>query len=269
MLDAYVMGGTDRELVYRQHAQFVQDDQFWGHWAHKRTDAQGRIYDLSPEVILGHARGRAVDPARLRRVFRLRQLTRQVRPQGQIRLHNFGIYVDQSLWGQTIEVLISDETMRIEQAEHLLVSYPCVYDTRQRRITAVDETGRQPYRQAPMIQLMFWPWNSCVRCGVCRAIAGHHGSAVRVQRRKWVYLTDVPHDTSTAVQPSRGYTTKRSHTRRFPRYQRITSVAWKRREGGMVRPRAWAVLRLITNSNVVGCSTGRSAGLTPFRILST
>ena len=37
----------------------------------------------------------------------------------------------------------------------------------------------------------------------------------------------------------------------------------------MVRPSAWAVLRLMTSSNVVGCSTGRSAGLVPFRILST
>jgi hypothetical protein len=78
MLDAYVMAATDRELVYRQHAQFVQDYQFWGHWVHKRTDAQGRIYYLSPEVILGNTRGRAVEPARLRRVFRLRQLTRRV-----------------------------------------------------------------------------------------------------------------------------------------------------------------------------------------------
>jgi hypothetical protein len=50
---------------------------------------------------------------------------------------------------------------------------------------------------------------------------------------------------------------------------RSTSVAWKRTEGGMVRPRAWAVLRLITNSKVVGCSTGRSPGLAPLRILST
>jgi hypothetical protein len=39
-------------MVYRQHAQFVQDNQFWGHWAHQRTDARGRIYYLSPEVIL-------------------------------------------------------------------------------------------------------------------------------------------------------------------------------------------------------------------------
>jgi hypothetical protein len=156
MLDAYVAGCTDRAMAYRQHAQFVQDYQFWGHWAHKRTDTQGRIYYLSPEVILGNARGRVVEPARLRRVFRLRQLTRQVRLQGQIRLHNFGLYVDHGLSGQIVEVLIYDEAMRIEQAEHLLVSYPCVYDTRQRRIIAVDGTGRQLYRQAPMIQLMFW-----------------------------------------------------------------------------------------------------------------
>src|SRR5262249_48649731 len=39
--------------------------------------------------------------------------------------------------------------------------------------------------------------------------------------------------------------------------------------GGIVRPRALAVFRLITNSNFVGCSTGRSAGLAPLRILST
>src|SRR5262249_42657774 len=39
--------------------------------------------------------------------------------------------------------------------------------------------------------------------------------------------------------------------------------------GGIFRPRALAVLRLITNSNLVGCSTGRSAGLAPLRILST
>ena len=51
--------------------------------------------------------------------------------------------------------------------------------------------------------------------------------------------------------------------------QRMTSVAWKRSVGGMVRPSAWAVLRLITSSNVVGCSIGRSVGLMPLRILST
>src|SRR5215467_8129989 len=38
---------------------------------------------------------------------------------------------------------------------------------------------------------------------------------------------------------------------------------------GIVRPICLAVLRLITNSNFVGCSTGRSAGLASFSILST
>jgi len=40
-------------------------------------------------------------------------------------------------------------------------------------------------------------------------------------------------------------------------------------EGGIVSFRALAVLRLMTSSNLVGCSTGRSAGLAPLRILST
>jgi hypothetical protein len=37
----------------------------------------------------------------------------------------------------------------------------------------------------------------------------------------------------------------------------------------MVSPRAFAVFRLMTNSNFVGCSKGRSVGLAPFRILWT
>jgi hypothetical protein len=49
----------------------------------------------------------------------------------------------------------------------------------------------------------------------------------------------------------------------------ITSVACVSTDGGMVSPSACAVLRLMTSSNVVGCSTGRSAGLAPLRILST
>jgi Rv0623-like transcription factor len=47
----------------------------------------------------------------------------------------------------------------------------------------------------------------------------------------------------------------------------MTSSARARIEGGTVRPSAWAVLRLTTSSKRVGCSTGRSAGLVPLRIL--
>jgi hypothetical protein len=50
------------------------------------------------------------------------------------------------------------------------------------------------------------------------------------------------------------------------------SITWSARpssDGGIVSPSAFAVLRLITSSNLVGCSTGRSAGFVPLRILST
>jgi uncharacterized damage-inducible protein DinB len=38
---------------------------------------------------------------------------------------------------------------------------------------------------------------------------------------------------------------------------------------GITNPNCFAVFRLITSSNFVGCSTGSSAGLAPFKILST
>jgi hypothetical protein len=50
---------------------------------------------------------------------------------------------------------------------------------------------------------------------------------------------------------------------------RITLSALANTFGDIVNPICFAVLRLTTNSNFVGCSTGRSAGFVPFRILST
>src|SRR5262245_1146291 len=49
----------------------------------------------------------------------------------------------------------------------------------------------------------------------------------------------------------------------------ITSSARASSDGGIVNPSALATLTLMTSSNLVDCSTGRSAGLDPFRILST
>src|ERR1700730_15269429 len=56
---------------------------------------------------------------------------------------------------------------------------------------------------------------------------------------------------------------------RSPVHYSITWSARCRSDGGIVRPRALAVLRLMTSSNFVASSTGRSAGLAPVRILST
>src|SRR4029077_12966664 len=41
----------------------------------------------------------------------------------------------------------------------------------------------------------------------------------------------------------------------------ITSSARASSEGGTSRPRAFAVIRLMARSNLVGCSTGSSAGV--------
>jgi hypothetical protein len=46
----------------------------------------------------------------------------------------------------------------------------------------------------------------------------------------------------------------------------ITSLARMRIDCGMVRPSAFAVLRLMTSSYSAGCWIGRSAGLAPLRI---
>src|SRR5262245_41706166 len=51
--------------------------------------------------------------------------------------------------------------------------------------------------------------------------------------------------------------------------QRITSSAKRSSAGGIGISSTWAVLRLMTSSNFMGCSTGSSAGLAPFKILST
>ena len=64
---------------------------------------------------------------------------------------------------------------------------------------------------------------------------------------------------------------------RLPQYRlwildvdhRITLSALANTFGGIVNPICFAAFRLMMNSNFFGCSTGRSAGLVPFKILST
>jgi hypothetical protein len=49
---------------------------------------------------------------------------------------------------------VYDDVVRIEQGEHVVVSSPCVYDPRQRRITDVDARGRQQYGDMPTMPLV-------------------------------------------------------------------------------------------------------------------
>ena len=52
-------------------------------------------------------------------------------------------------------------------------------------------------------------------------------------------------------------------------YYSITSSASDRRLSEILTPSAFAVLRLITNSNLVTCITGRLAGFSPLRMRPT
>lgn len=54
-----------------------------------------------------------------------------------------------------------------------------------------------------------------------------------------------------------------------PGFYSTTESARASRVGDTSTSSAFAVLRLITSSNLVGCSTGRSAGLAPARIFPT
>ena len=66
---------------------------------------------------------------------------------------------------------------------------------------------------------------------------------------------------AAAAPPSSVMNSRRSHS--------ITSSARASSVGGTSRPSALAVLRLMTSSNLVGCTTGRSVGFAPLRIRPT
>jgi hypothetical protein len=73
-----------------------------------------------------------------------------------MRLHNFGFSVDQGLWGHTVEVWVYDDVVRSEPGEQVVVSYPCLYDPRQRRIRDVHAHGRQQYCHIPVMPWVLW-----------------------------------------------------------------------------------------------------------------
>src|SRR5262245_14104999 len=85
--------------------------------------------------------------------------------------------------------------------------------------------------------------------------------------------TDPPH-AITLLRPRRGGPRRAAEQRHElaasqARDHSITSSARASSVGGTSRPSAVAVIRLMTRSYLVGCSTGRSVGLAPRKILST
>src|SRR5262249_24446490 len=73
---------------------------------------------------------------------------------------------------------------------------------------------------------------------------------------------------STRHQRPRGRPAAEQRDELAAPHHSITSSASVSRLSEMLTPSALAVLRLITSSNLVGCRTGRSAGLAPLRMLA-
>jgi hypothetical protein len=92
----------------------------------------------------------------------------------------------------------------------------------------------------------------------CKAITNHVAAFVQTQRER---LAARLYTFSLARDVVRGAAEPFSYS--------ITSSARARSVAGTSRPRAFAVLRLISSSYRVGACTGRSAGFSPRRTRST
>jgi hypothetical protein len=105
------------------------------------------------------------------------------------------------------------------------------------------------------------------------AVTGGHAAGNRISGTGGAGVHPGPHQRDEGrVRARRRPPTPSSAMATSPEAGSLYSITWSARasiDGGMVRPSALAVFKLITNSNFVGCSTGRSAGFAPFKILST
>src|SRR5262249_48290114 len=98
----------------------------------------------------------------------------------------------------------------------------------------------------------------------CPNADAHFGIALRIRHQN----PDAPHPVAL-LRPRRARPRSRSAAKQRDEraaLHSITSSASESRLSEILTPSAFAVLRLITNSNFVGCNTGRSAGFSPFKI---
>src|SRR4051794_26660148 len=94
------------------------------------------------------------------------------------------------------------------------------------------------------------------------------GSGHSRPRRFWMHIHPCPILPDSDGRPSEFGLSRNANSRHWRAYS-ITSSASASNVGGTSRPRECAVLRLITNSNLVGCTTGSSAGFSPLRTRPT
>src|SRR5262249_38749351 len=107
-----------------------------------------------------------------------------------------------------------------------------------------------------------------------RPITQHAPLRYQIVRRETHEYADAPHPLLLRARRERPRCRRAAEQRdeRAPLHLRghsMTSSAIASSPGGKLRPNALAVLRLITNSNLVDCMTGKSAGFAPLRTRPT
>jgi putative tryptophan/tyrosine transport system substrate-binding protein len=98
------------------------------------------------------------------------------------------------------------------------------------------------------------------------ALLGGAGPFLLSHRERIVALAARHAMPCRSLTPNRKWSAQRSSEDDCLINYSITSSAATRRFCGTVRPRVLAVLRLMTSSNLVDCTIGRSAGFSPLRI---
>src|SRR5260221_7225475 len=101
--------------------------------------------------------------------------------------------------------------------------------------------------------------HSFEKIGIDRRLPGLNANKADTQHLLWLLR-------ARRERPSRSRAAEKRNE--LATFHSITSSARASTVGGMSRPSAFAVLRLITSSYLVGACTGRSAGFSPLRMRS-
>jgi predicted hotdog family 3-hydroxylacyl-ACP dehydratase len=104
----------------------------------------------------------------------------------------------------------------------------------------------------------------CVRISMLAGSRTLHTKG-RIQMSQTIISVSVIFDLQRTAGPYRCAITGREQSQHGTPYS-ITSSAIASSPGGTASPNAFAVCRLMTNSYLVDCSTGRSAGFAPLRM---
>ena len=129
---------------------------------------------------------------------------------------------------------------------------------------------RQPSRGGTSRMMREYQVRFCERLGVKFPGPTRQKLRFRAAQRPCVIVRSTPVSRPSKGGPAWLLSATRRHMQCSKKDHYSISVSTRsRNDPGIVSPSACAVLRLSTSSKWVGCSTGRSAGWAPFRILST